>query len=129
MADHLTAGDQSGCAVLLNPFQFRKRGVETKLIIGTSPSTAPDAILIRNIAKAHQYYDAIKQGKTFEQIAATETLSICRVHQVIALAFLAPDILKSITQGEQLVGLTAQWLAKNPMPTDWQAQRRIVAGL
>ena len=110
-----------------SPFQFRKRGVETKLIIGTSTSTAPDATLIRNIAKAHQYYDAIKQGQTFEQIASAENLSNRRVHQVIALAFLAPDIIKAIMQGEQPVGLTAQWLAQNPMPTDWQEQRRIVA--
>ncbi len=112
-----------------SPFQFRKRGVESKLVIGTNPNTALDATLIRNIAKAHQYYDAIKQGQTFEQIAATENLSGRRVHQVIALAFLAPDIDKSITQGDQPVGLTAQWLAQNPMPTDWQAQRRIVARL
>ena len=110
-------------------FQFRKRGVETKLIIGTGTSTAPDATLIRNIAKAHQYYDAIKQGQAFEQIAKAENLSNRRVHQVITLAFLAPDIVKSIMQGEQPVGLTAQWLAQNPMPTDWQAQRRIVARL
>jgi hypothetical protein len=108
------------------PFQFRKRGVETKLIIGTRASTAPDATLIRNIAKAHRCYDAIKQGQTFEQIAATENLSNRRVHQVIALAFLAPDIVKSISQGDQPVGLTSQWLAQHPMPTDWQAQRLIV---
>lgn len=111
------------------PFQFRKRGAETKLVIGTSASTALDATLIRNIAKAHQYYDAIKQGQTFEQIASAENLSNRPVHQVIALAFLAPYIVKAITQGDQPVGLTAQWLAQDPMPADWQEQRRIVARL
>jgi site-specific DNA recombinase len=49
--------------------------------------------------------------------------------QVIDLAFLAPDILKLIVQGDQPLGLTAKWLGINPMPSDWQAQRRIVAAL
>ena len=109
------------------PFQFRKRGVETKLIIGNGQSRAVDEILIRNIAKAHQYYRALKQGQTFEQIAASENLSKRRILQVIDLAFLAPDIVKSIMQGDQPIGLTAKWLGQNPMPSDWQHQRRIVA--
>ena len=49
--------------------------------------------------------------------------------QVIDLAFLAPDIVKLIVQGDQPLGLTAKWLGINPMPSDWQAQRRIVATL
>jgi site-specific DNA recombinase len=111
------------------PFQFRKRGVETKLIIGNGHSRAVDEVLIRNIAKAHQYYDAINQGQTFEEIAASENLSKRRILQVIDLTFLAPDIVKSIMQGDQPIGLTAKWLGQNPLPSDWQAQRRIVAAL
>ena len=111
------------------PFQFRKRGVETKLIIGNGQGRAVDETLIRNIAKAHQYFDALKQGQTFEEIAASENLSKRRILQVVELAFLAPDIVKSIMQGDQPVGLTAKWLGLNPLPSDWQAQRRIVAAL
>ncbi|MCI5073965.1 recombinase family protein [Oricola sp.] len=111
------------------PFQFRKRGVETKLIIGNGHSRAVDEVLIRNIAKAQQYYDAIKQGQTFEEIAASENLSKRRILQVIDLAFLAPDIVKLIMQGDQPICLTAKWLGQNPQPSDWQAQRRIVAAL
>ena len=88
-----------------------------------------DTTLVRSIAKAHQYYDAIKNGQTFEQIAASENLSKRRIMQVIDLAFLAPDIVKLIVQGDQPLGLTAKWLGINPMPSDWQAQRRIVAAL
>ena len=111
------------------PFQFRKRGVETKLIIGNGHRRAVDEILIRNIAKAHQYYDAIKHGQTFEEIAVSENLSKRRILQVIDLAFLAPDIVRSIMQGDQPIGLTAKWLGQNPLPSDWQTQRRIVAAL
>lgn len=44
-------------------FQHRKSGVETKLIIGAAPSKIRDEVLTSNIAKAQQYYDAIKRGK------------------------------------------------------------------
>ena len=111
------------------PFKFRKRGVETKLTIGFDRSKPVDTTLIRSIAKAHQYYDAIKNGQTFEEIAESENLSKRRIMQVIDLAFLAPHILKLIVQGDQPLGLTAKWLGINPMPSDWQAQRRIVAAL
>lgn len=111
----------------ITPFQFRKRGGETRLVIGTAPSNEIDTTLIRSIAKAHQYYDAIKQGQSFEEIAASENLSKRRILQVIDLAFLAPDIVRTIVQGDQPVGLTAKWLGVNPMPLDWLAQRRIAA--
>lgn len=113
----------------ITPFQFRKRGVETRLVIGTAPPKAVDATLIRSIAKAHQYYEAIKQGQSFEDIAAAEDLSKRRILQVIDLAFLAPDVVRSIMHGDQPIGLTAKWLGLNPMPSDWQAQRRIAATL
>ena len=92
------------------PFQFRKRGVESKLLIGNGQGKLPDATLIHNIAKAHEYYDAIKRGASFEEIAASESLSKRRILQVIDLAFLAPDIAKSIIHGDQPIGLTAKWL-------------------
>ncbi|PHR25460.1 MAG: resolvase [Hoeflea sp.] len=113
----------------ITPFQFRKRGVETRLVIGTASPKAVDATLIRSIAKAHQYYEAIKQGQTFEEVAATENLSKRRILQVIDLAFLAPDIVRSMIHGDQPIGLTAKWLGLNPMPSDWQAQRRIAAAV
>lgn len=111
------------------PFQLRKRGVETKLVIGAASPKAVDDTLIRSIAKAHQYYEAIKQGQTFEEISAGENLTKRRILQVIDLAFLAPDIIRSIVLGDQPVGLTAKWLGLNPMPSDWQAQRRIATTL
>ncbi|GAB5506417.1 MAG: hypothetical protein Rhirs2KO_15800 [Rhizobiaceae bacterium] len=111
------------------PFQFRKRGVESKLVVGDGKATHLDAILIRNIAKAHQYYDAIKCGASFEEIAASQELSKRRIVQVIDLAFLAPDIVRSIIHGDQPIGLTAKWLGQNPLPADWESQRRIVSAL
>jgi hypothetical protein len=88
-------------------FQFRKRGVETKLIIGAGSAAEIDDTLIRNIAKAHQYYDAVKQGKTFDEIADADGLTKRRILQVIELAFIAPDITRSIIHGKQPIGITS----------------------
>lgn len=111
------------------PFQFRMRGVESKLIIGDGQARQPDATLIRSIAKAHQYYHAIKHGASFGDIAASEKLSKRRILQIIELAFLAPDIVRSVVQGDQPIGLTAKWLGQYPLPSDWEAQRRIISAL
>ena len=110
-------------------FQYRKRGVETKLIIGAGPVKSRDEVLIRNVAKAQQFYDAIKQGQSFEEIAKTENLSTRRVMQIIDLAFLAPTIVQSIATGDQPMGLTTKWLSNNPMPSDWLAQRQVITTL
>ena len=53
------------------PFQLRKRGVETKLILADSP-TGVDEPLISNIARAHHWFGQIRSGKTFAEIAAAE---------------------------------------------------------
>lgn len=112
-----------------NAFQFRKRGVEMNLVIAHAEKRAVDQVLIRNIARGHRYYDAVKEGSTIDEIAATENLSRARIVQLIDLAFLAPDVLQSIIWGEQPVGLTSEWLQRNDLPIDWQAQRRLIAAL
>lgn len=58
-----------------------------------------------------------------------ENLTVRRILQVIELAFIVPDIVKAIVRGEQPSGLTVKWLGQNPLPSEWQAQRRVVAAL
>jgi site-specific DNA recombinase len=111
------------------PFQYRKRGVEGRMVIGNERIQQVDATLLRSIARAQRCYEAIKRGASFEEIAASESISRVRLFQIIDLAFLAPDIVRSIVNGEQPVYLTAKWLSRNPLPSDWQAQRRVLAAL
>lgn len=110
-------------------FQFRKRGSETKLVIGNTPMADPDQTLIDNIARAHQYYDAIKSGQTFDQVANANNITKRRLLQIIDLAFMAPDIVKTIMTGDQPDRLTSKWLGQNPLPSNWQSQREIVVRL
>ncbi len=66
-------------------FQLRKRGVETRLILEGTP-TERDMKVITNIAKAHEWFEEVKAGKSFTQIAETHHTSRRRVQQVIGLA-------------------------------------------
>ena len=108
------------------PFQLRKRGQESKLIIGDE-TTEPerDKVLIRNVAKAYSWYCQIKQGQTFDQIAEQENTSSATIRHNINLAFLAPDIVRQILIGKQSIGLTTKYLLKHLPSTSWQKQHEL----
>lgn len=110
------------------PFQLRKRGVGTKLILGDSP-TGIDERLISNIARAHHWFGQIRSGKTFAEIAAAEATSKRRIQQMIDLSFLAPDIVRDALEGKQPLGFTSDWCLRHTLPSDWDEQRRILATL
>jgi len=114
--------------VITAPFQYRKRGVETKLIIGDAQSEI-DTTLLRNIACAHRYFDLIRSGKTFAEIATAEGVSKRRVQQLIELAFLAPDVIRAVREGRQPVGMTSDWLKRHAFSPIWTEQRDAFAAL
>ncbi len=113
---------------VIAPFQHRKRGVETKLVI-EGDVRPRDEKLFRNIARAHKYLAAIKCGKTFSEIAEAECISKRRIQHLIELAFLAPDIVRRIHEGQQPVGLTSEFLLRNEIPIGWREQRELFATL
>ena len=107
---------------IASPFQHRKRGVETKLIIG-SESAEIDETLLRNVGRAHRYFDQVRSGKTFSEIAEFEGVSKRRIQQLIELAFLAPDMIRNVRVGKQPVGLTSDWLMRHAFSPVWSEQR------
>lgn len=110
------------------PFQLRKRGVETKLILRDVPGGL-DETLIRKIAKAHLWFEQIKAGKTLSEIAKAEGTTNGRLYQLIDLAFLAPDIIRDVLDGKQPVGFTSDWCVRHSLPVDWEDQRVLIATL
>ena len=88
-----------------------------------------DLVLIKNLAKANAYYDAIKQGQTFDQIAKQFGTSKRRVQHLIGLAFLSPNIASMIIRGEQPIALTSGYLNKHPLPASWDEQMKLVSSL
>ena len=51
------------------------------------------------------------------------------MRKAIRYAFLAPDIVRTIVDGRQPVGLTSSYLLHHPLLDDWEEQRAIVATL
>jgi site-specific DNA recombinase len=103
-------------------FRHRKRGVETKLILADVTGLRDDT-LFKNIALAHRYFDMIRSGKTYTEIAEAEGASKRRVQHLVELAFLAPDIVRDVWEGGQPVGLTSHWLKSHAFSPVWTAQR------
>ncbi len=114
--------------IITAPFQLKKRGVETKLVLGDASGGA-DETLIRNIAKAHLWFEQIKSGRTLSEIAKFEGTTNGRIYQLIDLAFLAPDIIRDVLDGQQPLGLTSDWCVRHTLPTNWQDQRALIATL
>lgn len=109
-------------------FQLRKRGVETKIIIADAPTGINEA-LIQNIAKANHWYGLVKQGQTFKDIAQSQSTSSDRIQKMIGLAFLAPDLLRQVMQGNQPLGFISDWAMRCSIPSDWNEQRALIATL
>ena len=105
------------------PFRLRRRGVETKLVLG-NPTKSVDRTLLRNIANALSWLN-----RTYEQIATEDAIPTDRVRKAIRYAFLAPDIVRAIVEGRQPVGLTSSYLLHHLLPDDWEKQRVLVKTL
>ena len=88
-----------------------------------------DDTLFKNIALAHRYFDMIRSGKTYTEIAEAEGASKRRVQHLVELAFLAPDIVRDVWEGGQPVGLTSHWLKSHAFSPVWTAQRDLFRAL
>lgn len=71
----------------------------------------------------------IRSGATFGEIAETEGVSKRRIQQVIELAFLAPDMIRDVRDGNQPVGLTSDWLKRHAFTPIWSEQRELFSTL
>ena len=109
-------------------FRHRRRGVETRLVLADAPSVRDD-VLLRNVALGHIWFEKIRTGQTYEDIASEAGVSKRRVMQLVDLAFLAPDIVCNILEGKQPTNLTSDHLIKRGFPDNWDDQRRSFATL
>ena len=76
-----------------------------------------------------EWYGAVKSGKSFAQIATRAAITTDRVRSVIDLAFLAPDIIEQIVRGKLPLHMTSDFLIKTGIPSDWNAQREMLANV
>lgn len=111
------------------PARIRRRGVEQKLVIpgaGSSATTrTADPTLLRLVARSRHWLEAIASGRvaSFKEIAKAEGVSEQFVSNRISFAFLAPEIVESISAGSQPADLTADALVKRiDIPLSWSEQ-------
>jgi site-specific DNA recombinase len=111
------------------PIQIKRRGVELRLVVNGDRSKAhkADPALLKAIARAHRWFDDLVTGRvaSMAEIGTREGLPKNYVSWLIRLAFLAPDIVEAIIQGNHPPELTAQTLITRriDLPLQWQAQK------
>jgi len=113
------------------PVQLKRRGVEMRMIVPgkAQETTRADHDLQKLVAKAHYWFEDLKAGKakSVSAIAKSEDLPVSEVSRTLPLAFLAPDIVTAILEGEHPVDLTAQKFKRLPnLPFEWEEQRHVL---
>jgi len=76
------------------PLQMKRRGVETKLIIGGQRPGKADPEILQTIANARHWYEALKTGafKSIGEIAKRNHMNKSEVSRTLPLAFLPPNL-------------------------------------
>ena len=102
-----------------------KRVLVPDHLAGKAP--APNAKLIKLVAHAHAWLDAVTSGRvaSINELSGQLKRSRTYISPVIRVAFLAPDITESILAGTQPVDLKSADLLNN-LPLDWPDQRRVL---
>jgi site-specific DNA recombinase len=114
------------------PIQLRRRGVEMRLVIdgsGSSPSRL-DPILLKAVARAFRWFEALatRQARSVAELTAREGVNERYIRSLMHLAFLAPEVVEAITQGNQPAELTTKaLLTRIDLPLDWPGQMQALA--
>jgi len=114
------------------PAQFRltlatrlhRRSGRTEITTGAPDAPCPDPVLIRALRSAHAMLDTDASGAP--SLSASPATPYRR--RLIRLAFLAPDLQRTILEGNQPTGLTLAAVMNTDLPSSWQEQRRVFGG-
>lgn len=77
------------------PLTIKRRGIETRLIIGGRSCGLPDPKLLTMIAKARDWYTRLKTDPslTINALATSENMHRSDIGKLLPLAFLSPEII------------------------------------
>jgi site-specific DNA recombinase len=108
--------------------RVRRCGGEVRLILEGAREhdpARPVPAMIKAVARAHEWYEQIVEGKSpgGRAIAATTGLDERYVSVIIRCAFLAPDIVEAILDGRQPPNFTLAKITSRPS-MNWAEQRR-----
>lgn len=127
-----------GSAVKLStfiPLQIRKRGVRKVVIRPDGESSSPtargqfDSPMLVALTRAFYWQQLLDDGVvgSGSEIAQREGLHHSTVNELLRLTLLEPAIIQSILAGQQPKCMSLLWFQRNPLSTDWVAQREVVA--
>lgn len=108
-------------------FNVRRRGVETKIVLGSLPQQERiyDQVLISAIKRSFKWWRLLTEEDfwSIKKLAELDGVDASDVTRFLPLAFLSPDIVEDILVGRQPVELTLERLKKmGPLPIDWSEQ-------
>ena len=111
------------CLSFDEPNSIRKRGVETRISLGTTPIEI-DRKLGERIAASIRWMGELRAGASMETIAGREDVPMQRLTSLLRLSLLAPDIVKAVSDGAQPERLTVDAVLKSPHLDLWSDQQR-----
>ena len=116
------------------PLKIRRRG-GSKVVVRPDGQTESqgklaaqiDQPLLVALTRAFYWQQLLADGVVGSDIAQREGLHHSTVNELLRLTLLEPAIIQSILAGQQPKCMSLLWFQRNPLPTDWVAQREAVA--
>ncbi len=118
------------------PLKIRKRGA-SKVVVrpdgqveaAGEVTTQHDQPLLVALTRAFYWQHLLDDGvvASGSEIAQREGLHHSTVNELLRLTLLEPAIIQAILAGKQPRCMSLLWFQRNPLPTDWAAQRAVVA--
>lgn len=120
-------GSDKECICLETKATVQRYGLEMRVAIpppGGSTAFRPNAAFLKAIARAHEWKNQLILGEVHDQreIARQAGLDEVYVGKILRCAYLAPDIVEAILQGNQPHNLQLRDLQRR-LPLDWSHQR------
>jgi site-specific DNA recombinase len=96
-----------------------------------TPSDRVDRTLVRAICLARSWAASLADGEIESTKQLARRHGVCNRHagQIMPLAWLAPDLVEAILAGKQPAAVSLGALTKQPLPIEWEAQRKLFANL
>ena len=117
------------------PLKIRKRGA-SKVVVrpdgqveaAGKVTTQHDQPLLVALTRAFYWQQLLDDGvvASGSEIAQREGLHHSTVNELLRLTLLEPAIIQAILAGKQPRCMSLLWFQRNPLPTDWVAQREVV---
>jgi hypothetical protein len=118
------------------PLKIRKRGASKVVVRPDGQVEAAGEVttqhgqpLLVALTRAFYWQHLLDKGvvDSGSEIARREGLHHSTVNELLRLTLLEPAIIQAILAGKQPRCMSLLWFQRNPLPTDWAAQRDVLA--